>query len=118
MLNFHSVRFTLLVAALAASPLTTSAAQEVGAFVGGGVGGIRDVRRPFGGGVTGTLLFHDWIGVRGDAAYFWTLEHRQGLSCVPLVNEGGSRCSMNPLGSHSHFPLVDALAVVRAHIPG
>src|SRR3954454_13950890 len=108
----------LLAAALVVSAAPPAPAQEIGPYVGGGVGGIRDVRRPFGGGVTGTLLFHDWIGVRGDAGYFWTLEHRQGLYCVPLVNEAGSRCSINTLASHSHFPLVDALAVVRAHIPG
>jgi len=103
------------MAALVVAPLAIGRAQEVGAYVGGGVGGIRDVRRPFGGGLTGTLLFHDWIGIRGDVGYYWTLEHRTALSCEDGVFE--PQCQQVELSSHSHFPLLDALAVLRMHIP-
>src|SRR4051812_13458720 len=72
---------TGLAVALATMPNAAARAQELGVYAGGGVGGIRDVRRPFGGGITGTLLFHDWIGVRADAGQYWTLEHRMGLAC-------------------------------------
>ena len=93
------------------------AAQEVGPFVGGGVGGIRDVRRPFGTGATGTLLFRDWIGVRGTAAYYWTLEHR----LAPICHRGDAEavvCTSTQLASHSHFPQLDGLLMIRGSIPG
>jgi opacity protein-like surface antigen len=107
------------VAAVAlAFPVHRGEAQEIGPYVGGGVGGIRDVRRPFGGGVSATLLFHDWIGIRGDAGYYWTLEHRIGCFAVRNVGEAGSHCVTTRLASSSHFPLLDGMAVLRAHIPG
>jgi len=92
-------------------------AQEIGSFVGGGVGGMRDVRRPFGGGVAGTWLFHDWIGVRGAAAYYWTLEHR----LAPICHRGDAEavvCTSTQLASHSHFPQLDGLLMVRGTLPG
>jgi hypothetical protein len=110
-------RFVSVAAALACAVPVLASAQEIGPFIGGGVGGIRDVRRPFGGGLSATLLFHDWIGVRADAGYYWTLEHRTGLYCLPKVNEGGARCFTAELASNSNFPLLDGLAVLRAHIP-
>jgi opacity protein-like surface antigen len=108
-----------LIAALVtfAAGLRPVPAQEVGTFVGGGVGGIRDVRRPFGGGVTGTLMFHDWIGVRGSAAYYWTLEHR----LAPICHHGDAEpvvCTSTRLASHSHFPQLDGLLMVRGSLPG
>lgn len=124
-LNEHGRMFTtrarlglLLAAAALALPARRAFAQEIGPYVGGGVGGIRDVRRPFGGGVSATLFFHDWIGVRADAGYYWTLEHRTGCFAVRNVAEAGSHCVTTRLESHSHFPLVDGMAVLRAHIPG
>lgn len=109
--------FSLLVimAGVASAP-RAARAQEFGPYVGGGVGGIRDVRRPFGGGVSGTLLFHDWIGLRGDAGYYWTLEHRTTLVCQSSATEA-KQCQSVRLSSHSHFPLLDAMALFRAHIP-
>jgi hypothetical protein len=106
-----------LAAALAIVPVTAIAAQEFGVYAGGGVGGIRDVRRPFGGGVTGTLLFYDWLGIRADAGEYWSVEHRLGLACKKGTVEPG-QCSSVRLSSHSSFPLVDGMALVRAHIPG
>ena len=103
------------MAALASSPALR--AQEIGPYVGGGVGGIRDVRRPFGGGVSGTLLFHDWIGLRGDAGYYWTLDHRLADVCKPGSIEPAANCETVKLSSRSHFPLLDALVLFRAHIP-
>lgn len=91
--------------------------QELGVYVGGGVGGIRDVRRPFGGGLTGTLLFHDWIGVRADAGNYWVREHRDALACKESATEA-KQCETVHLSSHSQFPLVDALLLLRAGIPG
>lgn len=110
------MRLAIIIAGLAALPIPARA-QELGAYLGGGVGGIRDVRRPFGGGITGTLLFHDWIGVRGDAGYYWTLEHRDALSCKASATEA-KQCETVHLSSHSHFPLLDAMAMLRARIPG
>src|SRR3954470_3435832 len=102
----------LLAAALVVSAASSAPAQEIGPYVGGGVGGIRDVRRPFGGGLSGTLLFHDWIGLRGNAGYYWVPDHR--LS-EPQCHAGieGPICSTSRLSSHSHFPLVDGLALLR-----
>ena len=104
------------IAALALVPFATTAAQELGGYVGGGVGGIRDVRRPFGGGLSGTLLFHDWIGLRGDAGYYWVIDHRLALACRPGSVEAVN-CQTVRLSSHSHFPLLDGMALLRAHIP-
>jgi len=111
-------RLGLFVAAALALAAPRASSQEIGPYVGGGVGGIRDVRRPFGGGLSATLFFHDWIGVRGDAGYYWTLEHRTGCFAVRNAGEAGSHCVTTRLASNSHFPLVDGMAVVRAHIPG
>lgn len=115
-LSCAPLRLSLAVL-LAAAPITIASGQELGVYAGGGVGGIRDVRRPFGGGITGTLLFHDWIGLRADAGKYWTLEHRMGLDC-----QGGAaepvRCKSVRLSSHSSFPLFDGMALLRAHIPG
>jgi opacity protein-like surface antigen len=108
-------RRAILVAALAIVPGAAAAGQEIGPYVGGGVGGIRDVRRPFGGGISGTLLFHDWIGVRADAGYYWTLEHRTALTCTQGLE--GPICSAVELSSHSHFPLLDGLLLLRLHVP-
>jgi len=104
-------------AALLCAPLASARAQELGPYIGGGVGGIRDVRRPFGAGLSGTLLFHDWIGFRADAGYYWTLEHRSALVCRPGVGEAAI-CNSEQLSSRSHFPLLDAMVLLRAHIPG
>jgi len=112
-------RFGLLIAAAALGfPAQRVLSQEIGPYVGGGVGGIRDVRRPFGGGLSATLLFHDWIGVRADGGYYWTLEHRTGCFAVRNVAEAGSHCVTAQLASSSHFPLADGMALLRAHIPG
>jgi hypothetical protein len=118
-MNTSRVRLIKLatMAALVCAPLAQAAAQELGVYAGGGVGGIRDVRRPFGGGVSATLLFHDWIGLRGDAGYYWTLEHRNALACKPGAVEA-VECTSVRLASHSHFPALDAMALLRAHIPG
>jgi opacity protein-like surface antigen len=110
-----NVRRALLAAALILVPAAAATAQEIGPYIGGGVGGIRDVRRPFGGGISGTLLFHDWIGVRADVGQYWTLEHRMALTCTQGLE--GPQCSSVRLSSHSHFPLVDGLLLLRAHIP-
>jgi|SRR5579884_1538072 len=120
-MHISRARVTLLIAAafaLVVSPARRARSQEIGPYVGGGVGGIRDVRRPFGGGLSATLLLHDWIGVRGDAGYYWTLEHRIGCFAVRNVGEAGSHCGSTQLASNSHFPLLDGMAVLRAHIPG
>lgn len=103
-----------LITALAAPPF--AAAQEIGPYIGGGVGGVRDVRRPFGAGISGTLLFHDWIGLRGDAGYYWTIDHRVQPLCQPGTGEPVV-CTQERLSSHSHFPLLDGLVLLRAHIP-
>ncbi len=105
-----------LTVALASSPLGVAAAQEFGIYAGGGVGGIKDVRRPFGGGVSGTLLFHDWIGIRADAGKYWTVEHRLGLRCEQGQVEP-TRCQSVKLSSHSSFPLLDGMLLLRAHVP-
>ena len=93
------------------------AAQEFGVYTGGGVGGIRDVRRPFGGGAEATFLFHDWVGLRADAGYYWTLEHRLTVDCTRGAGEpvvwGSDR-----LASRSHFPQLEGLLMLRGHIPG
>ncbi len=109
----------MLVAAFvtlaACAPAAT--AQELGPFVGGGVGGIRDVRRPFGGGATATMLFGDWIGVRGTAAYYWTLEHR----LAPICHRGDAEavvCTSTQLASRSWFPQLDGLLMLRGALPG
>lgn len=109
----------MLVVALAAlgALVRPAVAQEIGTFVGGGVGGMRDVRRPFGGGATGTLLFRDWIGIRGTAAYYWTLEHR----LAPICHRGDAEavvCTSTQLASHSHFPQFDGLLMLRGSLPG
>jgi hypothetical protein len=92
-------------------------AQEIGIYGAAGLGGFRDVRRPFGGGLEATWLFHDWIGIRADAGWYWTLEHRAGLVC-----KGGAAepvvCTSEQLSSHSHFPQLDGLLLLRGHIPG
>ena len=97
-------------------PRAAVSAQEVGAYVGGGVGGIRDVRRPIGGGIRAAMFIHDWLGVRVNAGHYWTVEHRKALECRPGVLE--PICNTIQLSSHSHFPQLEALAVVRGHIPG
>ncbi len=117
-LSRRLLRAAIVAVALACATVAPGGAQEIGAYVGGGEGGLRDVRRPFGGGVSATLMFHDWIGIRGDAGYYWTVENRIGCFAVPLVAEAGSRCVTARISSHSHFPLFDGLAVLRAHIPG
>lgn len=112
---------TMLSRAALALALTTTAAvpvaaQEIGPYIGGGVGGVRDVRRPFGGGLSGTLLFHDWIGLRGDAGYYWTLDHR----IAPVCQRGAGEpvvCTQERISSHSNFPLLDGMVLLRAHIP-
>jgi hypothetical protein len=108
-----------LAGAVGIATITPTAArtQELGAYVGGGVGGIRDVRRPFGGGLEGTWLFHDWIGVRADAGWYWTLEHRTTLECTRGAGEA-IVCTSVELSSHSHFPQFDGLLMLRGHIPG
>jgi hypothetical protein len=110
-------RTIVFIAVLGCAPVAAVAAQELGAYVGGGVGGIRDVRRPFGGGVSGTLLFHDWIGLRADAGYYWVREHRTALACKRGAVEA-VQCSSVRLTSRSTFPQLDAMALLRAHIPG
>src|SRR3982751_5561831 len=105
-----------LAAGLAMTPIITAAAQELGVYAGGGVGGIRDVRRPFGGGISGTLMFHDWLGVHADFGEYWVKEHRTTPLCHPGLE--GPICSAAVLSSRSQFPLVDAAAMLRAHIPG
>src|ERR1043165_1194713 len=117
MTSCASITRLIAAAALASAPLTplsSLTAQELGVYAGGGVGGIRDVRRPFGGGFTGTLLFHDWIGLRADAGNYWSLEHRTALACRPGTLE--PRCESVKLSSHSSFPLVDGMVLLRAHI--
>jgi hypothetical protein len=106
-----------VIVAFVIAPLAVGSAQEIGVFTGGGVGGIRDVRRPLGGGLQTTFLFHDWIGVRADAGYYWTLEHRTTLACRPGAAEPVICTSVN-LSSRSRFPQIDAMALVRGHIPG
>jgi len=110
-------RMLMAVLVMLAASATQAMTQEIGPFVGGGVGGIRDVRRPFGGGATGTLLFRDWIGVRGTAAYYWTLEHR----LAPICHRGDAEavvCTSTQLASRSHFPQLDGLLMVRGSLPG
>ena len=92
-------------------------AQEIGIYAGGGVGGIRDVRRPFGGGVEATYLFHDWIGLRGDAGFYGTLEHRNFLQCHRGAGEA-TICNTLRLSSRSHFPQLEGLLMLRGHLPG
>src|ERR1051326_8090241 len=104
MQSTHSLCSLTFAVALAATPLVSGRAQEIGAYVGGGVGGIRDVRRPFGGGASATVFFNDWLGIRGDAGYYWTLEHRIAPVCRPGAVEPVN-CSSVRLASHSHFPL-------------
>jgi opacity protein-like surface antigen len=118
-MSITRARLGFILAAVAlAMPARAARSQEIGPFIGGGVGGIPDVRRPLGVGLTGLFLFHDWIGVRGDAGYYWTLEHRNGCFAVRDAAEAGSHCVSAKLASDSHFPLLDAVAVLRAHIPG
>lgn len=111
-------RFTLLAAALLAFAAAPLRAQELGPYVGGGVGGIRDVRRPFGGGIAGTLLFHDWLGIHASAGYYWTLEHRLVPNCHPGTGEPVVCTGTLRLSSRSHFPQVDALLMLRKHFTG
>lgn len=113
-----STRFALIAAALVALGAADLHAQEIGPYVGGGVGGIRDVRRPFGGGIAGTLLFHDWIGIHASAGYYWTLEHRLVPNCHPGSGEPVVCSGTLRLASHSHFPQLDALLMLRKHFTG
>jgi hypothetical protein len=109
-------RFQIFLAAAGLAAIAPHAwGQEIGAYVGGGVGGIRDVRRPLGGGLSVTALFHDWIGIRGDAGYYWVFDHRLAVECQRGAVE--SRCSTLKLTSRSHFPMLGALAVVRGRVP-
>jgi len=108
--------FILVMSSGLLADATSLPAQEIGVYVGGGVGGIRDVRRPFGGGVHASIFVRDWIGVRADVGHYWTLEHRKALQCRIGVLE--PICTANDLSSHSRFPQIDALAVLRGHIPG
>lgn len=112
-----SVPLAAAMAALVISLPRPAAAQEVGAYVGGGVGGIRDVRRPIGGGGEATFLFHDWIGLRAEAGYYVTLEHRIALNC-----KGGAAepvvCTSYQLSSRSRFPQLDGMLMLRGHLPG
>lgn len=107
----------LSVIAAFVSAASAVSAQEIGVFTGGGVGGIRDVRRPFGGGVQATFLFHDWIGIRADGGYYWAREHRATLACKQGAAEPVI-CTRVNLSSQSRFPQVDALALLRGHVPG
>lgn len=91
-------------------------AQEIGVYGAAGVGGFRDVRRPFGGGLEATWLFHDWIGIRADAGWYWTLEHRTAPICTGGAGEA-IVCTSTQLASHSHFPQFDGLLMLRAHVP-
>ena len=111
------LRLLVLAAALAVPPVHSAFGQELGVYAGGGVGGIRDVRRPFGAGVQATFMFHDWIGLRGAAGYYETLEHRSAVDCRRGVGEAVV-CTNNQLASRSHFPQLDALLMLRGHIPG
>lgn len=109
------IRASILVALGVSAP--SARAQEIGVYGAAGVGGFRDVRRPFGGGLEATWLFHDWIGVRADAGWYWTLEHRLTPICSAGTGEPGV-CTSQELSSHSHFPQVDGLLWLRAHVPG
>ena len=111
--------FRLLVPSIALFSLRAHSvrAQEIGIYAGGGVGGIRDVRRPFGGGVEATLLFHDWIGLRAAAGFYGTLEHRTAVDCHRGVGEAVI-CTNDELSSRSHFPQLDGLLMLRGHLPG
>jgi hypothetical protein len=97
-------------------PWGSAAAQEIGIFSAAGLGGLRDVRRPFGGGVSGTMLYRDQIGVRLDAGWYVAREHRNSLDCVAGVAEP-LNCKSMRLLSKSSYPLLDAALVVRHHIP-
>jgi hypothetical protein len=110
-----SARIIVTAAAFVSAPLLASA-QEFGVYAGAGVGGIRDVRRPFGGGLS-AALFRDWIGVRGDLGQYWTVEHRLGLVCVGS-NVETKTCTSTRLSSHSQFPMIDGALMVRGRIPG
>jgi hypothetical protein len=114
---FTTFRWFAAAAALSAAPFGALRAQEIGVYAGGGVGGIRDVRRPFGGGGEATFLFHDWIGLRGNAGYYWTLEHRLTSDCHRGSGEA-IICTSNRLASRSNFPQLEGLLIVRGHIPG
>lgn len=118
-MRLSRARISLLIAitALSLVPFRLVRAQEIGVFAGGGVGGIRDVRRPFGGGVEGTFLFHDWIGLRANAGFYGTLEHRNAVDCHRGAGEAVI-CTNTRLASRSHFPQVDGLFMLRGHLPG
>jgi len=112
------MRVLIGAAVVLASGLSAPArSQEIGVYGAAGVGGFRDVRRPFGGGLEATWLFHDWIGIRADAGWYWTLEHRT----TPICQGGAGEaivCTSTQLASHSHFPQLDGMLLFRAHIPG
>jgi hypothetical protein len=117
----HSTRASVwrlaIATTLSLAPLVPAFAQELGVYAGGGVGGIRDVRRPFGGGVQATFLFHDWIGLRGSAGFYNTLEHRTAVDCRRGVGEA-TICNTLTLSSRSHFPQAEGLLMLRGHLPG
>jgi len=111
-------RLKAVLGAVLLSGLTSASAQsqELGVFASGGVGGLRDVRRPVGAGVSGAWFFTDQIGLRVDAARSWAREHRTTLACRPGSGEPVI-CESVELLSKSSYPLVDAALVVRQRVP-